>query len=93
VLVAMLLGISTPQIKAFVFMKRSPANHCPPRRAQERKQDMSTIKRFIKDEQGLETVEYAIIAGLIVVGVVTAITAIGIWVRTQFVDLQTDLGA
>lgn len=54
---------------------------------------MSTIKRFINDEQGLETVEYAIIAGLIVVGVVTAITAIGIWVRDQFVSLQTDLGA
>ena len=54
---------------------------------------MSTIKRFINDEQGLETVEYAIIAGLIVVGVVTAITAIGIWVRTQFEDLQADLGA
>jgi pilus assembly protein Flp/PilA len=54
---------------------------------------MSTIKRFIKDEQGLETVEYAIIAGLIVVGIVAAITAIGTWVQTQFTTLQTDLGA
>ena len=91
-LVAMLLGISTPQIKPFT-VKRSPASISLHMQAQERKQDMSTIKRFINDEQGLETVEYAIIAGLIVVGVVTAITAIGIWVRTQFEDLQADLGA
>jgi pilus assembly protein Flp/PilA len=74
-------------------MKRLPALGCSHMRAKERKQDMSTIKRFIKDEQGLETVEYAIIAGLIVVGIVAAITAIGTWVQLQFTTLQTDLGA
>ena len=51
------------------------------------------MKRFFSNEQGLETVEYAIIAGLIVVGVVATVTAIGIWVRGQFVQLRTDLGA
>ena len=51
------------------------------------------IERFVRDDQGLETVEYAIIAGLIVVGTIAAITAIGIWVRQQFEALQTDLGA
>lgn len=54
---------------------------------------LSVLKRFIKDEQGLETVEYAIITGLIVVGVIGAVTAIGTWVATQFTTLQTDLGA
>ena len=31
---------------------------------------MERLKRLFKDERGLETVEYAIIAGLIVVGVI-----------------------
>ena len=54
---------------------------------------MNLIKRFIKEDQGLETVEYAIIVGLIVAGLVAIIAAIGAWVKTQFTDLKTDLGA
>ena len=54
---------------------------------------MNLIKRFISDEKGLETVEYAIIVGLIVGGLVLVIAAIGTWVNTQFTDLQADLGA
>ena len=37
---------------------------------------MEQVKRFIRDEQGLETVEYAVILGLIVVGTIAAITAL-----------------
>ena len=51
------------------------------------------IKRFVADERGLETVEYAIIVGLVVAGLVAVIAAIGAWVKTQFDGLQTDLGA
>lgn len=51
------------------------------------------LKKFVKDERGLETVEYAIIVGLIVGGLVIVIAAIGAWVNTQFTTLQTDLGA
>ena len=54
---------------------------------------MDTIKRLISDERGLETVEYAIITGLIVVGVIAFITDIGTWVRKQFSDLKTEVGA
>ena len=50
-------------------------------------------KKFVRDEKGLETVEYAIISGLIVAGSIAAITAIGIWVASQFGLLQTTLGA
>ena len=53
----------------------------------------SLLKKFLSDEQGLETVEYAIIVGLIVAGTVAVIAAIGTWVNTQFTDLQTDLEA
>ena len=53
---------------------------------------MELIKRFYADERGLETVEYGIIVGLIVAGLITTITAIGGWVKTQFDTLKTDLG-
>ena len=52
-----------------------------------------TLKRFIVDESGLETVEYAILTGLIVAGVVLTIVALGGWVKGQFDGLKTDLGA
>ena len=48
---------------------------------------------FLIDERGLETVEYAIIAGLIVASAVLVITAIGGWVRGTFTSFQTELGA
>lgn len=51
------------------------------------------IARFLKEDDGLETVEYAIIAGLIVVGLVVIIAAIGTWVRNKFTTLKNDLEA
>ena len=47
--------------------------------------EMEQVKRFIRDEQGLETVEYAIILGLIVVGTIASIITIGTWVKGKFV--------
>ena len=54
---------------------------------------MNALRNFLRDERGLETIEYAIIAGLIVSGLVAIVVAIGTWVRGRFQDLQTDLGA
>ena len=55
---------------------------------------MKTIlKRCFDDEKGLETVEYAIIAGLIVVGVIATVASIGVWVNTKFNDLLTALSS
>ncbi len=54
---------------------------------------MSLWKRFVREEEGLETVEYAIITGLIVAGVVLTIGNIGTWVKGKFDGLATDLGA
>jgi Flp pilus assembly pilin Flp len=50
------------------------------------------VKKFVSDERGLETVEYAIIAGLIVVGTIATIISIGTWVKTKFDALNTALG-
>jgi Flp pilus assembly pilin Flp len=51
------------------------------------------IRRFMKDERGLETVEYAIILGLIVAGTIALISALGIWVRGQFEQVNGEVGA
>ena len=51
------------------------------------------LKSFFSDENGTETVEWAMLAGLIVGGVVLAVAAIGAWVSNRFDELQTDLGA
>lgn len=53
----------------------------------------SVVKKFLKDERGLETIEYAIIAGLIVVGSVATIVSIGNWVQNKFVALEEGLAA
>lgn len=52
-----------------------------------------SLKSFVADERGLETVEYAIIVGLIVAGLVAVIATIGTWVKAQFDNLAADLGA
>jgi pilus assembly protein Flp/PilA len=52
---------------------------------------MELVKRFIKDEQGLETVEYAIILGLIVVATITLIGTLGTWVHGRFNSVVTAL--
>jgi pilus assembly protein Flp/PilA len=54
---------------------------------------MNLLKKLLANEKGLETVEYAIITGLIVAATITAIAAIGGWVRTQFEGLNTNLHA
>ena len=38
---------------------------------------MNAVRRFLRDDRGLETIEYAIIAGLIVSGLVAIVVAIG----------------
>ena len=51
------------------------------------------VRRLAWHERGLETVEYAIIAGLIVTGTVATIIAIGVWVSAKFEALETALGS
>ena len=50
---------------------------------------METLKRFIKDEKGLETVEWAVIAALIVAALVGIITSLGENVQDAFEKLET----
>lgn len=49
------------------------------------------FKQFVRDDRGLETVEYAIITGLIVAGTITVIGLIGAWVHGTFSGLESEL--
>ncbi len=52
---------------------------------------MTLVKRFLSEEKGLETVEYAIIAALITIAAILAITAVGTSVAAKFNLLNTKL--
>jgi Flp pilus assembly pilin Flp len=49
------------------------------------------IARFIREESGLETIEYSIIAGMIVVGTILTVGAIALLVSGKFAVLETTL--
>ncbi len=51
------------------------------------------VKQLVADEAGLETVEYAIITGLVVAATILVIASIGAWVLNTFVTVQGALGA
>ena len=44
----------------------------------------SMLKRLVTDEQGTETLEWGLVCGLIVVGAIVAISAIGPKVKTMW---------
>ena len=48
------------------------------------KEKMKRLLSSIKDENGVETVEYAVLLGLIVVGAIGLIIWLGGWVQSQF---------
>lgn len=49
------------------------------------------VLKLVKDEQGGEVLEYALIAGLIVVAAIAAITAVGNKVLARWTSLQNSL--
>ena len=51
------------------------------------------LLRFIKEEEGTETVEWAIMIGLIAVASIGVIVGIGAWVQGKFAELSSSLSA
>ena len=45
---------------------------------------MQSIKRFIRDESGATAIEYGLIAALIAVVIIGAVTAVGTGMKTTF---------
>ena len=52
----------------------------------------SLLKSFIADESGVTAIEYGLIAALISVAIVAALTAVGGQLNTLFGTVVTDLG-
>lgn len=50
------------------------------------------ISRFYKDESGATAIEYGLIAALIAVGLITALTALGGGLQTTFGNVAAQLG-
>lgn len=51
------------------------------------------LMNFKKDESGASLIEYSLLVGLITVGVVLTVVAVGGWVGTQWTALDTTLNA
>jgi len=51
------------------------------------------LRKLRKDEQGATAIEYGLIAALIAVAAITAMTAVGTSLSTVFSDVSDDLDA
>ncbi|UXU85323.1 Flp family type IVb pilin [Burkholderia sp. S-53] len=49
--------------------------------------------RFVRDEDGVTAIEYGLIAALIAVGIIVAVTAVGSKLQTVFTTIAADLTA
>ena len=49
---------------------------------------VALVKRFLSDEKGTETVEWAIIIGIIAIGAIIMCGTIGAWVLEKFTNLN-----
>jgi len=49
------------------------------------------VSRFLKDERGVTAIEYGLIASLIAVVIITAVTSIGTNLSAKFTTIATNL--
>ena len=52
---------------------------------------MQSVRMFLRDETGATAIEYALIASLIAVVIITAVTVVGTQVSTVFNEVGTAL--
>lgn len=52
---------------------------------------MNLISRFVRDELGATAIEYGLIAALIAVVIITALTTLGTNLSTKFASIATTL--
>jgi len=50
------------------------------------------FSRFVRDESGATAIEYGLIAALIAVVIITAVTAVGTGLSTTFTSVSAKLG-
>lgn len=52
-----------------------------------------SLRGLFKDEAGLETIEYAILTGIIIIGTLAVIVTIALWVNNKFDTVDAGLQA
>jgi pilus assembly protein Flp/PilA len=52
---------------------------------------MNRISRFVRDESGATAIEYGLIAGLISVVIITAVTSVGTKLSNTFTSISSAL--
>lgn len=52
---------------------------------------LSSITRFLRDEEGATAIEYGIIAGLVSVAIVTILSTLGTDLNTIFTTISTEV--
>jgi pilus assembly protein Flp/PilA len=52
---------------------------------------MKSVKRFVANEQGATAIEYALIASLIAVAIIGALTVLGTQLSTTFSEVSNNL--
>jgi pilus assembly protein Flp/PilA len=52
---------------------------------------MMNLKRFLKDESGATAIEYGLIAALVSVAIIAAVTALGTNLSAVFTDISDEL--
>jgi pilus assembly protein Flp/PilA len=52
----------------------------------------STLRDFLKGEEGQDLIEYALIAALIALGATAAMSSVGSQISNVFSSISTDLG-
>ena len=52
----------------------------------------NVFKRFVKDESGATAIEYGLIAALIAVVIISAVTALGTTIKEKFNAVVTGMG-
>jgi pilus assembly protein Flp/PilA len=50
------------------------------------------VSKFMSDESGATAIEYGLIAALIAVVIISAVTALGTTIKTKFNDVVTGMG-
>jgi len=57
----------------------------------QRREDVRQLKKFLRDESGATAIEYGLIAGLIAVVIITAVTTVGTNLKTTFNKISSNL--
>ncbi|MEJ2137021.1 MAG: Flp family type IVb pilin [Desulfofustis sp.] len=52
---------------------------------------MERLRQFLKNENGVTAIEYALVATLIAVAIVGAVTLLGTSVTTNYENIQTEI--